>query len=264
MTSQRLSYRVEDGIARVCMTRADKRNALDRDMIEALVSVARQIRKDRTVRAVVLSGEGESFCAGLDFPYVAKHPGIIPRFFLKLPWSEDNMFQRVAHIWRKLPVPVIAVIQGHCFGGGMQLALGCDFRLVAPDAQMSIMEMKWGLIPDMSGTVALSRLTRLDVAQELTMTGRIVSGQEAHELGLATRVAEDPLTQANALAAQLALQSPNAVAVSKRLFQKTWHVSARKALWWERMMQLRLLGRKNQRIAMSNGMKKETRPFIDR
>lgn len=264
MANDRVQYSVIDGIAQVRLNRPDKRNALDRAMMEGLVEAARKVCRDHSVRAVVISAEGESFCAGLDFPYVAKHPGIIPRFFLKMPWRDDNMFQRVGHIWRKVPVPVIAAIQGHCFGGGLQLALGCDFRLVAPNAQLSIMEIKWGLIPDMSGTVALSKLTRLDIAQELTMTGRLVDGTEAVQLGLATRVVADLEAESQELAALLARQSPNALAVTKQLFRKTWHTGSRRALFWERLLQLKLLGRQNQRIAMSNGLKKETRPFKNR
>lgn len=264
MANDRVHYRVSEGIAHVRLSRADKRNALDRAMMEALVGAAKKVQRDRSVRVVIVSAEGASFCAGLDFPYVAKHPGIIPRFFLKLPWREDNMFQRIGHIWRKVPVPVIAAIQGHCFGGGLQLALGCDFRLVTPDAQLSVMEIKWGLIPDMSGTVALSKLTRLDIAQELTMTGRIVSGEEAATLGLATRVVDDPMAAADEMAELMARQSPNALAVTKELFRKTWHTGSRRALFWERLLQLKLLGRKNQRIAMNNGLKGKAHPFKDR
>ncbi|EAR09383.1 crotonase/enoyl-CoA hydratase family protein [Reinekea blandensis] len=265
MSQDRVSVTItEQGIAYVRLDRPEKRNALDRAMLSDLVATARKLKKNKQLRAVILSGEGASFCAGLDFPYVAKHPDIIPRFFLKLPWSQDNMFQRVGHIWRSLPVPVIAAVHGHCFGGGLQIALGCDVRFTTADAQWSIMEIKWGLIPDMSGTVALSRLMRYDIAQELTMTGRIISGADAVAYGLATHCVDDPIAAATQLAEEISERSPNAVAVTKGLFAKIWKAGDRRALFWERMYQLRLLGRKNQRIAMSNGIKGENRPFESR
>ena len=177
------------------------------------------------------------------------------------------MFQRVAHIWRDLPVPVIAAIHGNCFGGGMQIILGSDYRIATPDANLSILEMKWGLIPDMSGMVTLSRLTRVDIAQELTMTGRFFSGVEGAEYGLISKVSPEPLEEAQALAKVICEKSPDAIAATKYLFKKTWKKDTRGALLWERLTQLRLLGRKNQRIAMANGLAKkgaEPKPFMDR
>ena len=176
------------------------------------------------------------------------------------------MFQRVAHIWRDLPVPVIAAIHGNCFGGGMQIILACDYRIATPDANLSILEMKWGLIPDMSGMVTLSRLTRIDIAQELTMTGRFFSGLEGAEYGIISKVSDAPLVEADALARVICEKSPDAVAATKYLFKKTWKKDTRSALLWERLTQLRLLGRKNQRIAMANGLSKgkPAQPFIDR
>jgi enoyl-CoA hydratase/carnithine racemase len=235
-------------------------------MMIDLVKIATQINKDRSIRCVILQGEGASFCAGLDFNYVAKNPSMIRRFFLKLPWTKDNMFQRVAHIWRDLSVPVIAVVHGNCFGAGMQIILACDYRISAPDANLSILEMKWGLIPDMSGTVTLSRLTRIDIAQELTMTGRFFSGNEALEYGLVSKVSDTPLAEAKLLAEKICQQSPDAIAATKYLFKKTWKKETRLALFWERITQLRLLGRKNQRIAMKNALSKtdNKQEFIDR
>jgi len=188
------------------------------------------------------------------------------KFFFKLPWRKDNMFQRVAHVWRDLSVPVIAVIHGNCFGAGMQIILGCDYRIATPDANLSILEMKWGLIPDMSGMVTLSRLTRVDIAQELTMTGRLFSGTQALEYGLVSKVSATPLVAAQALAEIICQQSPDAIAATKYLFKKTWKKDTRAALFWERITQLRLLGRKNQRIAMQNGLSKnkQPKPFINR
>jgi enoyl-CoA hydratase/carnithine racemase len=165
-----------------------------------------------------------------------------------------------------LPVPVIAALHGNCFGGAMQLALACDFRIAQPDTRLSIMEVKWGLIPDMSATITLPQLTRLDIAQELTMTGRIFSAQEAREYGLVSRIAGIAVEEAIDMAGQLVQQSPDAVAAAKYLFRKTWHRRERTALFWERFVQLKLLGRKNQRIAMHNGLKRNTdaKPFVNR
>ncbi|PCH96479.1 MAG: enoyl-CoA hydratase [Gammaproteobacteria bacterium] len=266
MTSSRVNFNVDQQIAYVTLNRADKHNGLDQPMILELVRIAKQIRKDRSIRCVVLQGAGASFCAGLDFNYVAKNPSMIARFFFKLPWRKDNMFQRVAHVWRDLSVPVIAVIHGNCFGAGMQIILGCDYRIATPDANLSILEMKWGLIPDMSGMVTLSRLTRVDIAQELTMTGRFFSGTQALEYGLVSKVSATPLVAAQALAEIICQQSPDAIAATKYLFKKTWKKDTRAALFWERITQLRLLGRKNQRIAMQNGLSKnkQPKPFINR
>lgn len=263
----RVLLEVKNKIAYVTLNRPEKHNGLDKQMFFDLVAAAKTIRKDRSIRCVILKGEGPSFCAGLDFGAVSKNPSMVPRLFGKFPWSKDNMFQRVAHIWRDLPIPVIAAVHGNCFGGGMQIILGADYRIATPDANMSILEIKWGLIPDMSGMVTLSRLTRVDIAQELTMTGRFFNGVEAAEYGLISKVSENPLADAEALAQTICEKSPDAIAATKYLFKKTWKKDTRSALLWERLTQLRLLGRKNQRIAMANGMAKkgsEPKPFKDR
>lgn len=266
MTSSRVNFKLDQKIAYVTLNRPDKHNGLDKQMIVDLVQVAKKIKKDRSIRCVILQGAGASFCAGLDFNYVAKNPAMIAKFFVKLPWRKDNMFQRVAHVWRDLPIPVIVVVHGNCFGAGMQIILACDYRIATPDANLSILEMKWGLIPDMSGMATLSRLTRVDIAQELTMTGRFFSGIEAQQYGLVSKVSETPLIEAQALAIKICQQSPDAIAATKYLFKKTWKKDTRAALFWERITQLRLLGRKNQRIAMQNGLakNKQPQPFIDR
>jgi len=256
---------VKNKIAFVSLNRPEKHNGLDKNMMDELVGSAKAIRKNKSIRAVVISGEGASFCAGLDFSYVSKNPSIIPKYFIKLPWGRDNMFQRVANIWRDIPVPVIASIHGNCFGGGMQIILACDYRISMPDAQLSIMEMKYGLIPDMSGMVNLSRLTRVDIAQELSMTGRVFTGEDGAQYGIISRTSTEPMEEATRLAQTIADQSPDAIAATKYLFKKTWKKDARGALLWERITQLRLLGRKNQRIAMKNGLSdKENKPFMDR
>ena len=267
MTVQsRVLLEVKNSIAYVTLNRPDKHNGLDQQMFIELVQTSKQIRKDRGIRCVIMQGVGRSFCAGLDFNSLSKTPSMVPRFFLKLPWRKDNMFQRAAQCWRDLPIPVIAVVHGNCLGGGMQIILACDYRIATPTAQLSIMELKWGLIPDMSASVTLSRLTRVDIAQELTMTGRIFSGAEGAEYGLISKLSEHPLAEAESLAHTICRQSPDAVAAAKYLFKKTWKKDTRAALLWERLTQLRLLGRKNQRIAMTNGLAKEKtpKPFVDR
>jgi enoyl-CoA hydratase/carnithine racemase len=266
MASSRVNFTTEQSIAYVTLNRADKHNGLDKPMIVELVRVANKIKKDRSIRCVILQGAGVSFCAGLDFSYVAKNPSMIAQFFIKFPWRKDNMFQRVAHVWRDLPIPVIAVVQGNCFGAGLQIILGCDYRIAMPDANLSILEMKWGLIPDMSGMVTLSRLTRVDIAQELTMTGRFFSGVEAEQYGIVSKVSETPMIEAMALAEKICKQSPDAIAAAKYIFKKTWKKDTRSVLFWERITQLRLLGRKNQRIAMKNGLEKnkQDKPFLNR
>ncbi|MBL4822186.1 MAG: crotonase/enoyl-CoA hydratase family protein [Colwellia sp.] len=266
MISNRVSVKFEHKIAYVSLNRPEKHNGLDKQMIVDLVKVAKQINKNSAIRCVILHGAGASFCAGLDFNYVAKNPSMIMRFFLKLPWTKDNMFQRVAHIWRDLSVPVIAVVHGNCFGAGLQIILACDYRIATPDANLSILEMKWGLIPDMSGMTTLSQLTRIDIAQELTMTGRFFSGNEALEYGLVSKVSDSPLVEAKILADKICQQSPDAIAATKYLFKKTWKKDTRIVLFWERITQLRLLGRKNQRIAMKNALTKKgnKKDFIDR
>jgi enoyl-CoA hydratase/carnithine racemase len=266
ITQARVLFEVKNKIAYVTLNRPDKHNGLDQQMFVELVQTAKSIRKNRSIRCVILKGEGPSFCAGLDFVSVSKNPIMIPKFFAKLPWSKDNMFQRVAHIWRDLPIPVIAVVHGNCFGGGMQIILACDYRIATPTAKMSILEIKWGIIPDMSGMVTLSRLTRVDIAQELTMTGRFFSGLEGAEYGLISKVSETPLAEAKTLANTICEKSPDAIAAAKYLFKKTWKKDTRGALLLERLTQLRLLGRKNQRTALSNGLAKDKEPipFIDR
>lgn len=265
--SKRVEFEIRDHIAYVTLNRPEKHNGLDMPMFKEMVATAKKIRKDRSIRAVILSGKGESFCAGLDFKTVTKDPMAMPKLFLKWPWKQANLAQEIAYCWARLPIPVICAIHGNCFGGGIQIALACDYRFAKADASFSIMEMKWGLIPDMSGMVKLSRLTREDIAKELTMTGRQFSGQEAFDYGLVSQLSEEPLHAAEALAQDIAAKSPDAIAAAKHLINKTWKADVSKALRLERWVQMRLLGRKNQQIAMKNGLAKkgsEPKPFVER
>lgn len=262
----RILLKIEDAIAYVTLNRPQKHNGLDENMIKSLLLAAKEIKKNRNLRCVIMKGNGPSFCSGLDFGHVSRDPMMVPRLFLKLPWRRDNTFQRVAHAWRNLSIPVIAVVHGSCFGGGLQIILACDYRIAKPDAQLSIMEIKWGLIPDMSGMVTLSRLTRVDIAQELTMTGRLFSGQQGAEYGLISKVSAEPLQEAQQLANTICEKSPDAIAAAKYLFKKTWKKETRSALFWERVIQLRMFAGKNQRIAMKNSLNKEApqKPFYKR
>ncbi len=266
MSAARIQCQIEGPIAIVWLNRPDKFNGLDLAMFQEMVATARKLKGNKAIRAVILAGRGDAFCAGLDFKAVQRSPAMVLKLFLKWPWGKTNLAQKIAQCWRDLPVPVIAALHGPCFGGGLQIALACDFRIAAPDTRLSIMEMKWGLIPDMSAMVSLSRLTRLDIAQELTMTGRQFSAQEALDYGLVTRLAHDPLADAMDLAQAIARQSPDAVVAAKYLFAKTWKKDSWAALRWERWVQARLLGRHNQKVAMKNGLKKDGQPlpFKDR
>ncbi|MGH3166858.1 MAG: crotonase/enoyl-CoA hydratase family protein [Trebonia sp.] len=215
MTDERMSISVGDGVADVRLNRPDKLNAIDTAMFAALSQASAAVAARGDVRVVVLSGNGRGFCAGLDLSSLA---GGVPESLRKREHGIANLFQNAAWGWRSLAVPVIAAIHGVAFGGGLQIALGADIRIVAPDATLAVMEARWGLVPDMAGIALLRGLVRDDVARELTYTARQVSGAEAVSLGLATRAADDPRSAAMDLARQIASGSPLAVKAAKRLF----------------------------------------------
>lgn len=259
--TNRVRVELRDAVALVTLTRADKHNGMDLAMLEAVRGAARKLCKDRAVRAVILQGDGPSFCAGLDVKVVFGSRRAAATGFAAL-WSPvRNRFQDWSMDWRDVPAPVIACIHGNCFGAGIQLALGADIRIATPDAKISVMESKWGLIPDMGGAALLRELVPLDVAKELAMTGRILSGHEAHGLGLVTHVAADPMAQALKLAAELATRSPDAVAAAKFLMQDAWGGGESRALSAERRWQRRLLGSRNQRIAVARNLEKKDLPY---
>ncbi len=260
----RVRVEVRDGIATVSLNRPDKLNGLDYEMFVGLVDAARRIRKDRSVRAVILRGEGRGFCAGLDFKSWGQSRGRMLSSFIKWGFAKTNLYQRAGWCWRELPVPVIAVVHGVCYGGGLQIALAADMRIAAPDADLSIMEAKWGLIPDMSGSVSLRELLPMDQALRLTMTGERFSGLRARELGLVTEVDDDPLALAERIARDIAARSPDAVALTKRLFQRTWTASERRAFRVESALQLRLLLGRNHREALRANREKRAPQFAAR
>lgn len=260
----RVTTEIRDGIAYVTMTRGEKFNGLDFEMLQALVDAAKTVKRDRDVRAVILQGEGAAFCAGLDFASVGKQPLRALLSFLRVPGRKTNLYQEACWAWREVPVPVLAVLHGRCYGGGLQLALAADFRFTTPDCEFSILEAKWGLVPDMSGTVTLRELVGMDVAKRLTMTGEFFDGTRAKDLGLVTEVSETPLKAAEALAAELMTRSPDSVAATKALFHRTRHVSPRTAFRIESRLQRKLLTGANHKIARAAGMAKEVPQFMRR
>ncbi len=260
--SDRITVARDGGVADVRLNRADKMNALDPAMFAALIDTADELAADPSLRCVVLSGEGKSFCAGLDFASFQQMGGDRIDGDGNNTGNGDNrgvrditkpMEGRITHRgqqavygWTSLPVPVIAAVHGHALGGGIQLALGADIRIVAPDATMSVLEIRWGLIPDMTGTQALVNLVGIDVAKELTFTGRMISGSEAHELGLATKLSDDPRVAALEMAGEIASKSPHAIRAAKRLFNEAAKVSVADGFARERAEIAKLIGSPNQ------------------
>src|SRR4051812_1483308 len=214
--TQRVGIQVADHVATVTLQRPDKHNALDRAMFEGIAAAAEEVAGTPGVRVVVLHGDGPSFCSGLDIASIlADGPSGFEFLNDRTGPRAANLAQRVATDWLDLPFPVIAAIHGNCFGGGLQIALGADIRIAAPDAKLSVMEARWGLVPDMGITQSITRLVGIDIAKELTFTARRISGDEAAQLGIATRVAEDPLAAAQELAREIAGRSPHAVRAAK-------------------------------------------------
>ncbi len=260
----RVHIEIEDHVAVVTLSRPDKHNALDLAMFEAIVEAAATVAEEPGVRAVVLHGDGPSFCSGLDVVSIASSSGDgLSGLTSPIEGEVPNSFQRAAYDWLTVRVPVIAALHGACFGGGLQIALACDIRFATPDARLSVMEIKWGLIPDMSITRTLPRLVGIDVAKELTYTGRVFDGAEALRLGVVTHLADDPLAAARSLASEIASKSPDAVQRAKRLYDEAWTGPAAETLALEASMQLELIGSPNQLAAVTAGMTREPAEFVD-
>lgn len=252
-------------IAVVTLNRPEKLNGLTMPILEGLADAAAKLRKDRDLRGVIVAGAGRSFCAGLDFGSAFKDPVHVARNFVA-GGDGMNLFQRANGAWRGLPVPVVAVVQGHCFGGGLQLALNADFRVTVADARWSVLETKWGLIPDMSGIRPLTDAVGADTAKWLTMSGEEVPGSRAAELGLATAAVDslaDAHAHARSLLAELARRSPDQLAASKRLFNHATR-SPRSAWRAERIEQAKLFLRENTNRARVAGLKKAAPEFTRR
>jgi enoyl-CoA hydratase/carnithine racemase len=262
-STERVRVEVSEHVATVALARPEKHNALDQAMFAAIVEAAEQVAATPGVRAVVLHGEGPSFCSGIDVSSAFSGDAGLNGGLEDVLATVPNRFQRTAYDWVTLPVPVIAAIHGNCLGGGLQIALGADIRIAAPDARVSVMEVKWGLIPDMSITRTLPRLVGIDVAKELTFTGRVLSGEEALRLGLVTHVEADPLAAARELATEIAGRSPDAVRSAKRLFEESWDRPPEETLALEAALQRQLIGSPNQVAAIMAGMTKQPPSFVD-
>jgi enoyl-CoA hydratase/carnithine racemase len=263
MSSDRVHVEIADHVARVTLARPDKHNALDIPMFDAITAAAQRLRTEPGVRAVILHGEGPSFCSGLDVVGVMSAGQGLDGLSAPLRGQVPNWFQRAAYDWIEVPVPVIASIHGNCLGGGLQIALAADVRFATPDSRLSVMEIKWGLIPDMSITRTLPRLVGIDVAKELTYTGRVFTGEEALRLGLVSHVTDDPLASAQALASEIAGRSPDAVRAAKRLFDEAWTGAPADTLTLEAELQLGLIGSPNQLAAATAGFSGEPAQFVD-
>lgn len=248
---------ISDGIAQVRLNRPDKLNALTLDLLQELVDTAKALGKNHDLRAVVIAGEGDAFTAGLDFASVLRDPKKIVGAFIPVPFRGTNLFQESVWAWRRLPVPVIAAVHGHCLGGGVQIALGADFRIAEPDSQWSVLEGKWGIIPDMTGIRSLSEVVGIDTAKKLTMTAEQFSGERAYELGLVTELSADPVATATAFARRLSERSPDQLAAAKRLFNDTWYAPIKRTFSRECIEQLRLLFGENTKIAREAAFKRE-------
>lgn len=265
--SDRVVWTVQDGVADVRLNRPEKMNALDSAMFSAIADVGEQLKRDPKVRAVVLSGEGRAFCAGLDFGSFQAMAGG-PRSGVEgvsdiVEGRITHQGQQCAYVWQELEVPVIAAVHGVALGGGCQIALGADIRLCTADAQFSVLEIRWGLVPDMTGSQFLPMLVGLDRAKELTFTGRMVSGEEAASIGLATRVCANPLEDALTMARDIAAKSPHAIRGSKTLLNLSGRVSLAEGFATERSIIGGLIGSPNQKEAVTAFFEKRAAVYAD-
>ncbi len=258
MSDKRVQLTVDNqGVAQVVLNRPEKHNALDMAMFIEIDKVIKEIRANRKIRVVIVSGSGESFCSGLDVKSVLSNgSGALKLLWKWLP-GNANLAQRVTVGWRRLKVPVIMALHGKCWGGGMQIALGADFRIAAKDCSLAIMEAKWGLIPDMGGTIGLKECVGSDQAIKLASTAEPISAQQAEKIGLVTQVSEFPLESAKALANQLIERSPDTNHLIKKVYHNLWGMSERRVLAKETLNQIKILLGKNQRIAVKKALGKD-------
>jgi enoyl-CoA hydratase/carnithine racemase len=263
---ERVSVTIEAGVADVRLVRADKRNALDRRMFQAIIEAGESIAADRSVRAVVLSGDGKAFCAGLDtslFAAMAERDGSADGGSSTTSGAIRVEAVQAVRLWVDMAAPVIAAVHGVAVGGGFQLALGADLRVVAPDTQLGVFEIKWGIVPDMCGTQLLPRLVGPDVAKDLMFTGRVVTGVEAQALGLVTRLSDDPRTDALALATEIASRNPDAIKIMKRLVDASWTLPFDDGVREERDQTEGMIGSKNQLEAVVANLEQRPGNFED-
>ena len=272
-TKEEIAARVrvdhDAGVAHVRLTRPDKRNALDGAMFQAIAQAGERLKNDLSVRAVVVSGDGPSFCAGLDFgSFQAMGSGGNASqngadIGAMVEGRITHLAQQIAWVWQEVPVPVVAALAGHALGGGMQLALGADIRIAHPDTKLSMREVHWGLIPDMTGTLMLSRLVRDDVMKDLVFTGRILPASEGAALGLVTRLSNDPVADALAVAREIAGRSPEAVRGAKRLINRLSNAGAAEHFAAEREIIFKLIGSPNQVEAITANFENRAPKFAD-
>lgn len=270
--SDRVIVTIADGIADVRFNRPDKRNALDREQFAAIAEAGERLKNADGVRAVVLSGVGESFCAGLDFSIFDQmasgagtgaeddrgNPGAIADGRI------THLGQQICWVWQELAMPVIAAVHGHALGGGLQIALGADIRIVHPDTKLSVRELHWGITPDMTGTFMLSRLVRNDIARELTYTAKVIDGREAERLGLVTHLSESPHEDAMALAAEIAARNPQGVRGAKALYNRIFTQNVADQFAEERRVIGSLIGTPNQVEAITANLEGRRPAFTDR
>ena len=264
--SERVTIDIDNHVATVTLNRADKKNAVDTAMFDALHQAAERLGQDGKVRAVVLCGEGTDFCAGIDISVFAGDGIGASLGDLLAPQTESgaNYFQNAAMCWRDLPVPVIAALQGSVFGAGLQIAMGADLRYAAADARLSIMEIKWGLIPDMALTATLPPLLAEDKVRELAYTGRLVPAEEAVSLGLVTAIVDEPLASATAVAHEIASKSPDAIRAIKRLTATAWRGNVAEMLRLEAEQQAAIMAGENQKEAAMANLQNRPPVFTDR
>ncbi|MES1989366.1 MAG: crotonase/enoyl-CoA hydratase family protein [Pseudomonadota bacterium] len=265
----RIKTAITEGVADVRLVRADKMNALDDAMFAALIETGERLKADPHIRAVVISGEGRAFCAGLDMSNFGKMASGESKSDSSSPTNRlagrthglSNRAQYAAMVWRDVPVPVIAAVHGVAFGGGFQIALGADMRYVAPGTRMSVMEIKWGLVPDMAGMALMRTLARDDILRELTYTGRIFSAEEALDYGFATRLVDDPYAAALATAHEIADKSPSAIRAGKRILNAIPDSDAAAILLSESVEQDKLIGGAHQKEAIMANLEKRRPVF---
>ena len=263
---ERVRFTVIDHVADVRLCRPEKSNALDGAMFDALIEVGRELSELAGLRAVVLSGEGRGFCAGIDMTVLQEMAGGTiagTRNLMARTHGPCNRFQQAAWVWRDMPVPVLAAVHGFALGGGLELCLGADMRYVAPDARLAVMEVRWGLVPDMGGTQLMRGLVRSDVLRELLFTGREFSGTEALEYGLATRVTTTPLDTAMEVARTISANSPHSVRALKRIANGDLQADVRAGLLAETIEQQALLGTYNQLETIRADREKRPARFQD-
>lgn len=251
----RVSVEIEGGVAQVRLSRPEKMNAVDMEMIDAVIAVAARLAQEPGLRAVVLAGEGRAFCAGLDVAnFAALAMGDPEALIMPRDFGAANRFQQFSLAWRALPVPVIAALHGVAFGAGLQLAAGADLRIAAPGTRLSVMEMKWGLVPDMGGMVTLPELIRADQLRRLTYTAEEIEAEEALRIGLVTEIAADPLARAQELAQAIAGRSPSAIRAAKRLVTCAFTAPEAEVLLTESREQTDLIGKPDQMAVIAANM----------